>query len=62
MLRPNKLVVDIRYRVRWQRKSHTGISIGVGKNRSIDADHLTRHIDQWSAGVAGIDGGIGLNE
>ena len=31
-------------------------------DRRIDADHPPAHVDQRTAGIAGIDGGIGLNE
>ena len=62
MLRSDELVIDARYRIRWQRESNPGISIGVGKNRGVDADYFTRHIDEWAAGVSRIDGGVGLNK
>src|ERR1051325_11665921 len=31
-------------------------------DRLIDTHHFPRHIEQWTARVAGVDGGIGLND
>ena len=62
MLRPGQLVVNVDHGFRRQRKTHARIGVGFAQNCGVDADHFAVHIDQRSAGVAGIDGGIGLNE
>ena len=31
------------------------------EDRRVDADHIAAAVEQWSAAVAGIDGGVGLN-
>ncbi len=35
---------------------------GAREDGRVDAHHLARHIDEGATGVAGIDGGVGLNE
>ena len=37
-------------------------AVALVEHRGIDADQLAARIDQRAAGIAGIDGGIGLNE
>ena len=62
MLRPGQLVVDIDHGLRRQRKTHARVGVGLAQNRCVDADHFAVHVDQRSTGVAGIDGGVGLNK
>ncbi len=39
-----------------------GLVAGHAEHRRIDADELAACVDERSAGVAGVDGGVGLNE
>ena len=43
-------------------KRHALVTTRQGKYLRVDADHLTRHIDQRATRVAGVDGRIGLDE
>src|SRR5690606_6220720 len=47
---------------RRDRKTDTDIAAAGRDDRRVDADQLAAQIDQRTAGVAGVDGGIGLNE
>ena len=44
------------------RKGHTLVAPGPGKNLRIDAHHFTAHVDQGAARVAWVNGHIGLNK
>src|SRR5271157_57762 len=51
--------------VDWDREAQSfrdGSGSGVAHDQRVDADHLTREINQWSARVALIDGRVGLNQ
>ena len=43
-------------------KAHARKTIRVRDQESIDANDFAAHVDQRTSGVAGVDGGIGLNE
>ena len=62
MFRTDELVIDLHHGIRRQREAHAGIGTGFGKDRGVDANHFTGHVDQRPAGVARIDRGIGLNK
>ena len=36
--------------------------LGAGSHRHVDADHLAVDVQQRSAGIAGIDAGVGLDQ
>src|SRR2546422_936897 len=54
-----KLGVDLAGHVRGDREADAGAP---GDDRGVDPDHLTLHVHERTAGVAGIDGGVGLQE
>ena len=62
MVGTNKLVINLRDGIRGQGESQAGIGVGFGKNGGVDADDFAGHVDQRTAGIARIDGGVGLNE
>ena len=43
------------------RETIAGVEAGVARDRAVDSDHLTANVDQWSARIAGIDGGVRLD-
>ena len=58
----DNLVVDADGGVGGQSESHAFIAVSAGNDRGVDADHLACHIDEWPAGISGIDCRVGLNE
>lgn len=36
-------------------------AVGVGAGRSVNTDNFASSVDEWAAGVAGVDGGVGLD-
>src|SRR5439155_18291603 len=56
------LVVHLNRHGRRKRKAHTFVAAVAGDNGRVDANHLACKIDQWDAGVAGLDGRVGLQE
>src|ERR1039458_3438545 len=57
---PQALVDEI-HDARGDGEAQTFAATACRKNESVDAYHRSVHIDQWSAAIAGIDGGIGLD-
>src|SRR5256886_16549528 len=55
----DQLGVDLPRHVRRNGEADAGAA---GHDRRVDADDLTLHVDERPAGVAGIDGGVGLEE
>ena len=45
-----------------QREADTLESAAAGVNGGVDADHFAGHIHERAAGIAGVDGGVGLDE
>src|SRR5580658_1596647 len=45
-----------------QREADTFETTAAGVDGGVDADHFASHIDERAAGIAGVDGGVGLNE
>ena len=43
-------------------EADTDIAAGLAKDRRVDSDHFAAQIDQRTAGIAGIDRRVGLNE
>jgi len=58
----DQVIVDVNDRVGRHGKSDALVAVGLGKDGRIDADHFAIHVEQRAAGVAGIDGCIGLDE
>src|SRR5579883_853196 len=58
----NNVVVYASHHVDGQRKSDTLIPAALGRDHGVNADHFTANVQQRTAAVAGIDGGIGLDE
>ncbi len=58
----NQIVLDLERQVdrNCERKSHE--AAGSGEDLGVDTDHFTFHIEKRTAGVAGVDGRIRLNE
>ena len=54
-----KLGVDLAGHVRGDREADAGAP---GDDRGVDPDHLALHVHERTAGVAGIDGGVGLQK
>ena len=48
--------------VDWNREADAGIRAGRRDDSAIDPDYSAAGIEQWTARVAGIDRGIGLND
>jgi len=44
------------------READADVAAALAVDRAVDADHLTADVEQRPAGVAGIDGRVGLNE
>src|SRR5450631_10785 len=57
-----QLILDVQREIDGDGEGHSHVPAGTTVNLRIDADDLTVDIEQWSAGVAWIDGRIGLNE
>ena len=53
---------DDAHHVGGDRKADALRAAGAREDRGVDADELAGHVDQRAAGIAGIDGGIGLDE
>ena len=62
VLRSNQIVVDPDHRVRGHGEANPLVTGRLGKDRGIDPNDLVGHVDQRSAGIAGVDGRVGLNE
>ena len=60
-LRDNLLVNEIRF-VRRQREADAVVVAGRGGDLRVHADHFAAHVDQRTAAVAAIDGGVSLQE
>src|SRR5437879_3939735 len=56
------LVVHLNRHGRRKRKAHTFVAAAAGDDGGVYSNHLAGKIDQWAAGVAGIDGCVGLQE
>jgi len=57
-----ELVHHVHRHIDGNREGQTLIAAGAAVNLRVDADHLAVEIEQRPAGVAGIDGGVGLDE
>src|SRR5262249_1445450 len=57
-----QLLIYFAYGIRRHGEPHALVSKRLRVNRGIDADHFAVHVHQWATGVAGIDGGVCLNE
>src|SRR6185503_15724302 len=42
-------------------EANAGAASGLRNDRRVDTDNLAGRVEQWPAGVAGVDGGVGLN-
>src|SRR5208283_3444237 len=62
MLGADQLVVNLSDRVRRHGEANARIGTGLGQNGGVDSDDFAGHVDERAAGIAGVDGGIGLNE
>src|SRR5215472_123818 len=62
MLRTHQLVVNFDHSPRRKRKTDASVGVRLAQNRGVDADDFAIQVDQRSAGVAGVDRCIGLNE
>src|ERR1700735_103611 len=58
----DELVVDADDSGGRKREADTFEAAATGINCGIDADDFTGHVDERAAGIAGVDGGVGLNE
>src|SRR5271165_3559428 len=58
----DQLVVHLRYGVGGHGKANALIAARAGVDGGVDADHLAIHVDQRAARVAGVNGGVGLDE
>ena len=56
------LILDLLGQIDRNRKRHALVAAGVAVDLRVDADHGAGGIEQRPAGVAGVDGRIGLNE
>src|SRR5438552_17428463 len=62
MFRPDEHVVDVRDDVRRHGEAYTLRTHGLGIDGRVHANDLPSHVDQRTARVARVDGGIGLNK
>ena len=62
MFRPDEHVVDIGDDVGRHGEADALGAHGLGVDGGVHADDLAVHVDERAAGVAGIDGGVGLDE
>ena len=58
----DQLVIDADERVGRHREADTLRASGLGVDGGVHADDLAGHVDQRAAGVAGVDGRVGLDE
>src|SRR5262249_18262951 len=58
----NDVVIGAHHRVHGQREADALIAAAWRGNHGVHADHFALNIQEGSAAVAGVDGGIGLNE
>src|SRR3546814_20233312 len=56
------LVDGIFHHVDRDGEADADIAAAAAQDRRIDADQLALRVDQGAAGIAGIDGGVGLDE
>src|SRR5699024_8291573 len=56
------LVVNRHHQVAGNREANADIATGARQDGGVDADQFAVQIDQRAARVAGVDGGVGLNE
>ncbi len=62
MLGPDEVVVDADDGIGRHGEADALRAHGLGIDGGVHADDLASHVDERAAGVAGIDGGIGLDE
>jgi len=62
VLGTDELVVDLGDGVGRHGEADAGIRAGLGVDGGIDADDFAVHVDQRTAGITRVDGGIGLDE
>ena len=64
VIRADELVINIGHGIGRHRKAYAHVTLRktLCEYRRIDADHFPVHVDQRTAGIAGIDGCVGLNE
>ena len=46
----------------WNGEADAGVLTAGGNDGSVNADDFTAEVDEWAAGVAGIDGSVGLEK
>src|SRR6201999_2098144 len=56
-----QLVDDDGYRLRWNRKAETNRTAGRRDDQRVDADDFAFEVEQRAAGIAAVDGGVGLD-
>ena len=61
MISADQVVIDIGYGLGRHGEAHALVARAFGINCRVDANDLSTHVHQWAAGVAGVDGGVGLN-
>ena len=62
VVRADQLVVNRDHGVGGHGEADALVAAATGVDGGVDADDLAIHVDQRTAGVAGVDGRIGLNE
>ena len=55
-----QLLIDKANHIRGNRKAYSLAAAGLRDNHGVHADDIATYVDQRSTGVAGIDGGVGL--
>jgi len=58
----HEIIDDVAHEIRRDREAHALEAAGAAENGGIEADQAAVDVDERAAGVAGIDGGVGLNE
>ena len=58
----DQVVVDLDDGVGGHGEAHALIAARLGEDGGVDADDLAVHVQQRAAGVAGVDGRVGLDE
>src|SRR5436190_11295682 len=56
------LLRDKLHFIRRQGKTNSVVVAGQGRDLRVHADRFAVHVDQWSAAVAAVDRGVGLQE